>query len=74
MGFKTDESCITSPNYVWSNPSTGVVLTRSQTQKHKLLEDGLGSIEETENDIMGRLGYYKIYDSGNLRLVWNKNN
>ena len=74
LGFKTDESCITSPNYVWSNPSTGVVLTRSQTQKHKLLEDGLGSIEETENDIMGRLGYYKIYDSGNLRLVWNKNN
>ena len=64
--------CITKPNYVWFNPKTGEVLTRYQTMKHKLLEIGLGSNEDTEESIMTGLNYYKIYDCGNLKFEWRK--
>ena len=68
LGFTFDS--ISSPNYVWVNPQTNDVLTRYQTMKHKLIEKGIGYINETETEIMERLGYYKIYDCGNMKFTW----
>lgn len=70
LGFKCTAKDITEPNYVWVNSKLNV-LSRYQTQKHKLLEDGLGEYGKTEDEIMQNLGYYKIYNSGNIRLHWN---
>ena len=70
LGFKVVS--ITEPNYKWVKPYPVLVLTRYKTQKHKLIEQGLGTDDETEDEIMLRLGFYKIYDSGNLRLEWNR--
>lgn len=69
LGFKNPE--LTTPNYVWVGCNTNKVLTRYQTQKHKLIELGLGTENETEDDIMMREGYFKIYDSGNLKLQYS---
>lgn len=63
---------ITEPNYVWLNTDNNSILPRYKTQKHKLIEHGLGIKSQTESEIMESLGYIKIYDSGNLRLEWNK--
>ena len=43
-----------------------------QTQKRKLLDLGLGNIGRTEDEIMYKLGYYKVYNSGNLKFIYNK--
>ena len=71
LGFKADKDCITEPNYVWVKPLGNIVLKRYQTMKHKLIEDGLGNENQTEDEIMENLGFLKIYDSGNLRLSWH---
>lgn len=68
LGFTFDS--ISYPNYVWVNPQTNDILTRYQTMKHKLIEKGIGYINETETEIMERLGYYKIYDCGNMKFTW----
>lgn len=70
LGFKASEHDITAPNYMWVNGES--VLPRYKTQKHKLLAQGLGNPSQTENDIMHSLGYKKVYNAGNLRLVWEK--
>ena len=70
-GFKLTPDKFTDPGYVWVNNDCSVV-TRYQAQKHKLVEKGLGSVNETENEIMERLGYYKVYDSGNIKLYWER--
>ena len=72
LGFKVCKDGITKPNYKWVNPGKNSVLSRYQTQKHILIEDGLGTEDQTEDEIMKSLGYYKIYDSGNLKLEWIK--
>ena len=33
----------------------------------------LGKQEQTEDEIMEALGYLKIYDCGNIKLVWKAN-
>lgn len=71
LGFKTQAKNITEPNYVWVNPKLQV-LTRYQTQKHKLVSLELGDEEQTEDEIMSSLGYFKVYGSGNLKLEWKK--
>ena len=76
MGFKTNTNSITEPSYVWVKTnfkSKSDILSRYQTQKQKLLDRGLGEYGDTEDEIMENLGYIKIYDSGNIRLTWNKN-
>ena len=70
LGFKPAE--ITQPNYVWVEGNTNNILTRYQTQKHKLIELGLGTEDQTEDKIMTNIGYIKIYDSGNLKLHYRK--
>lgn len=72
LGFKTNAAWITKPNYVWVNTRLGEVLTRYQTQKHKLVELGLGTNDETEDSIMSNNGYIKIYNSGNIKFIWYK--
>ena len=69
-GFRPVGCCITSPNYVWVKEHSFETLTRYQTQKHKLIELGIGTPEQTEDDIMESIGYMKIYDSGNVKLEW----
>lgn len=71
LGFKPTKDYLTIPNYVWVNKEFDV-LSRYKTQKRKLLAKGLGKEEQTENEIMETLGYYKVYDSGNLKLEWLK--
>ena len=70
LGFKTDTNSLIAPNYVWVKPENNEVLHRYQTQKHKLLESGLGNQEQTENEIMENLGFLKIYDAGNIRMSY----
>lgn len=55
-----------TPNYVWVNDKN--VLSRYQTQVHKLHEKGY---EGTEDSIMNSLGYFKLYDCGNY--IFTKN-
>lgn len=73
LGFITDKDSITPPNYVWINIYNNDVKTRYQTQKHKLIEQGLGTEEQTETEIMQSLNYYRVYDSGNIKLYWVRN-
>lgn len=68
LGFKTIR--LSKPDYVWVKSKTGDVITRYQTQKHKIVEQGLCNKNETEDEIMKSSGYTKIYDSGNLKLEW----
>ena len=72
LGFNTSADSITEPNYVWVEPINNKVLPRYQTMKHKLIKGGLGTQEQTEDEIMTNLGYYKVYDCGNLRFTWTK--
>jgi len=74
IGFKTSKELLTKPNYVWVEPYKNIVLTRYQTQKQKLINNGLGTEEQTEDEIMKNLGYLKIYDSGNLKFILCNNN
>lgn len=71
-GFRlvSNTKYITEPNYIWYNPKDKNILTRYVTQKHNLVEKNLGTEDETEDIIMERLGYLKIYDSGNLKLEY----
>ena len=72
LGFRLTDDYITEPNYVWVRDRDKSVLSRYQTQKHKLLEGGFGNLGYTEDEIMQNLGYEKIYDSGNIKLEWIK--
>lgn len=71
LGFKVDT--ITQPNYVWVLPSENKVLKRYQTTKDKLTKAGYDELGETEDEIMESLGYLKVYDSGNLKMIWERN-
>lgn len=73
IGFKLDDKPITEPNYVWVNAKENIILSRYQTQKHKLIEQGLGTEDDTEDEIMKDLKFCKVYNCGNLKLTWNKN-
>ena len=67
MGFKTTR--LSEPGYVWVNSRCTEVLSRYKTQKRELVRMGLGTEDETEDEIMQSLGYKKIYNSGNLVFV-----
>ena len=72
MGFKSVE--ITEPNYKWINCETNDIMSRYQTTKQKLIKLGFGNETETEKEIMEKLGYVRVYDCGNIKLTWKKNN
>lgn len=65
------EEYVSKPNYVWFRQSDNTLLHRYQTTKAQLLKLGLGDDTETEDDIMYRQGFLKIYDSGNKVFTWH---
>lgn len=69
LGFKPADTPLTKPGYVWVEPDENKVLSRYQTQKHKLVENGLGDESQTEEDIMYSLGYLKVNDAGNMKFI-----
>ena len=73
LGFESNGlESITEPNYIWYDITSKLVLSRYKTQKHKLIAVGIGNESQTEDEIMKERDFLKIYDSGNLRLVWEK--
>ena len=78
LGFKLDTvNPMTEPNCVWIKTSISngfETLSRYQTQKKKLIAHGLGVETQTETEIMENLGFVRVYNSGNLRFTWAKNN
>lgn len=68
LGFKSIK--LTKPSYVWVNRRE--ILNRAYTQKHILIKNGLGEESETEEQIMTRLGYVRIWGCGNIKLEWTK--
>lgn len=71
-GFKVGTPIFSEPGYVWilANTQSKVVLTRYQTQKHRLVKMGLGNENQTETEIMEYNNYFKVYNCGNIRLEW----
>jgi hypothetical protein len=61
LGFSL--SNVSSPSYVWAKKDQ--VLSRYQTQRKNLIGEG------SENDIMQRNGFSKIYDCGNKVWKWD---
>lgn len=72
LGFTTSLENITKPNYVWKHLYKNIVLTRYQTLKSKLVSEGIGTRDMTEDQIMENNSYIKIYNSGNLKFTWCK--
>ena len=69
MGMKSIQpNPISEPNYVWVNTLNNNAVKRYESQKHKIISQGLGTIDQTEDEIMMSNGYLKIYDCGNLRV------
>ena len=54
----------TEPSYIYTNGSYNSVLHRQQCMKHKLIANGWGTAEQTEEEIMRSNGYSKVYDCG----------
>lgn len=69
LGFKFNG--YTEPGYVWVD-SNNCVLSRYQTQKKSLVARGWGTDNQTEDEIMKNLGFYKVYNSGNIKYLWKK--
>lgn len=69
LSFKFNN--IAEPNYVWISYDGNTILSRYQTQKHKLIELGLGTEEQTEAEIMESYNYYRVFDCGNIVLTYN---
>lgn len=71
MGMRViQDNPMTVPNYVWVRPQDSSFLSRYQTTKQKLIDSGLGSDDQTENDIMTWSGYVKVYDCGQLKYEY----
>lgn len=71
MGMKlVQDNSMTVPNYVWVRPQDSSFLNRYQTTKQKLVDSGIGSDDQTENDIMTWSGYVKVYDCGQLKYEY----
>ena len=68
------KEAIISPNYVYVHRVKLDTLSYMQCQKHKLIEKGWGTEDQTEEEIMNAHDYLKVYDSGNARYVYKPNN
>jgi hypothetical protein len=67
LGFNLIDT--SAPNYFWVNVK-GNILTRYQTQKHKISNEDNKLM--TEVQIMKSKNYYQIFDSGQNVFVYNK--
>ena len=72
IGMKYDG--FTPPDYVYINNKEDSILSRQQCMKHKLLAQGYGTLDMTEEQIMKKRGYSKVYDCGNKRYVYERTN
>ena len=71
MGMRAvQDNSMTVPNYVWVRPQDSSFLNRYQTTKQKLIDSGLGSDDQTEDDIMTWSSYVKVYDCGQLKYEY----
>jgi len=69
LGFKFHGS--TKQNYYYIKEGTGSRLNRFNFRKSVLVAEGADP-NKTEEEIMLERGYYRIYDSGSLKYVWNQ--
>lgn len=63
---------LTKPGYVYAKGP--MVLSRFETQKHKLIDlidDYDPNLSEVRN--MAKHNYYQVFDCGNLKFEWNRN-
>lgn len=60
---------LTSPDYVWIEKKTGVVLKRYQTTKKKLVAEGYDP-SKTEKEIMISRNYCRVFGAGAKRYVY----
>lgn len=67
IGFTFNST--TLPNYYYVVGD--IRENRIKYQKHKLVKCGYDS-NKTEHEIMLDRGLYRIYDSGNLKYIWNR--
>lgn len=70
LGYKFMQ--VTDPDYKWVSVDSAEALTRYKCQKHRLIQKGWGTVEQTEDQIMVAHGYYKVFGSGNIMLDWIK--
>ena len=69
MGFKYEKK--TEPNYWYFNVNGPITrFHRYNFRKQKLVNEGF-NINDSENKIMEKRNYLRIYDSGNLKYVLN---
>lgn len=68
LGFKLDS--ITYPGYTYVHSRSLSTLSRMQCMKHKLIAEGWGTENETEEQIMKNRGYLKVYNCGNVRYIY----
>lgn len=68
LGFTFNK--YSTPGYTWVNIMNDKVLTRYQAMKHRLINNGLGNCEMTEEQIMLSIGYTKVYNCGNSIFTW----
>lgn len=69
LGFSLDKE--TEPGYIYYNIKTKDIINRMQAQKHKLKKLDTFEEELSESDNMKKMDYFRIYDCGNLRYVYN---
>lgn len=71
LGFSiVKRNPITEPNYVWVDAHSVEVLSRYKTIKKDLVGKGFGTEEMTEDEIMMSRNFLKIYDSGNIKYEY----
>ncbi len=70
LGFELHH--ISEPNFKYYNPS-GVLLSREQCMKYKLIKNGADE-KMTAEQIMNKKNFLKIYDCGNKLFIWKMEN
>lgn len=70
LGMKYDG--FTSINYMYVDTASLCTLNRMQCTKKKLIEQGYGTEEQTEEEIMGLRGFTRLYTCGNRRYVYQR--
>ena len=65
LGFKLEK--ITDPSYFYV--VNGIRENRYKYRKQQLIKEGFDE-NKTEHEIMLERGYYKIYNSGNIKWIW----
>ena len=63
----------TSVGYSYVNLKDLTTMSRQQCTKQRLIQQGYGTQDETEEQIMHNLGYVKVYNCGNARYIYKSN-